>query len=70
MATGTPVQPLPKTIRVIQDKYLQKVYLQSKVGQFKLGINRRVRPNSVPSGPATHLAAKQKGRAESNQSID
>ena len=30
MAAGTPVQPLPKTVRVIQDKYEQKVYLQAK----------------------------------------
>lgn len=30
IAAGTPVQPLPQTIRVIQDKFQQKVYLQAR----------------------------------------
>ncbi len=30
IAAGTPVQPLPQTIRIIQDKYKQKVYLAEK----------------------------------------
>lgn len=30
IAQGTPVQPLPQTLRVIQDKYAQKVYLAAR----------------------------------------
>jgi len=30
IAQGTPVQPLPQTLRVIQDKYAQKVYLAER----------------------------------------
>jgi phosphoribosylaminoimidazole carboxylase len=44
-----PVEPNPETIRLIQDKYVQKTYLQSKKTFIPIGPFMEIAPNIVES---------------------